>query len=272
MRPRHGIFAVLLALALAGALAFLLAPLAALLLQVPLRDLPGLLREAAVTSALLVSLKTNVIANLAILAIGTPAAYLMALGRFRGRPLLLTLIELPLVLPPAVAGIALLTAFGAFGLFGPTLADAGIVLPFTQAAVVLAVVFVAGPYYLRSAVSAFGAIDRDQLDAARDLGAGEGTVFRRVALPLAADGLRAGWALAFARGIGEFGATLLFAGSVERVTQTLPLAVYAQLDVNLDSAVAVGILLLAISGGVLLVAKLPPLWSPSAPSTAAGGW
>jgi molybdate transport system permease protein len=272
VRPRTGIFLGMLVLAAATTFLFLLAPIAALLLQVPVRDLPGLLRETAVTSALLVSLKTNLIANIIILAVGTPAAYLLALGRFRGRPALLTLLELPLVLPPAVAGIALLTAFGAFGLLGSTLADAGIFLPFTQAAVVIAVTFVAGPYYVRAAVSAFASLDRTQLDAARDLGASEGTIFRRIALPLAADGLRAGWALAFARGIGEFGATLLFAGSVERITETLPLAVYAQLDVNLDSAVAVGILLLAISGGVLLVAKLPPLWSPTTSSTPAGGW
>ncbi|MCX6392815.1 MAG: ABC transporter permease [Actinobacteria bacterium] len=272
MTHRAGIFRVLLVVTAIATFAFLLAPIAALLLQVPMRDLPGLLRETAVTSALLVSLKTNVIANVIILAVGTPAAYLLALGRFRGRPALLTLLELPLVLPPAVAGIALLTAFGAFGLFGSALTNAGIFLPFTQAAVVIAVTFVAGPYYVRAAVSAFAALDRNQLDAARDLGASEGTVFRRIALPLAADGLRAGWALAFARGIGEFGATLLFAGSVARVTETLPLAVYAQLDVNLDSAVAVGILLLAISGGVLLVAKLPPLWSPTGSSTPVGGW
>ena len=272
MTLRAGIFHGFLIVAAITTFAFLLAPIAALLLQVPVRDLPGLLRETAVTSALLVSLKTNVIANVIILAIGTPAAYLLALGRFRGRPALLTLLELPLVLPPAVAGIALLTAFGAFGLFGSTLTDAGIFLPFTQAAVVIAVTFVAGPYYVRAAVSAFATLERNQLDAARDLGASEGTVFRRIALPLAADGLRAGWALAFARGIGEFGATLLFAGSVARVTETLPLAVYAQLDVNLDSAVAVGILLLAISGGVLLISKLPPLWSPAAPSASGSGW
>lgn len=272
MRIRTGIFVGGLTLAVVATFLFLLAPIAALLLQVPVRELPGLLADTAVTSALVVSLKTNVIANLIIVLVGTPAAYLLALGRFRGRPALLTLLELPLVLPPAVAGIALLTAFGAFGLFGSALAGAGIVLPFTEAAVVIAVTFVAGPYYVRAAVSAFAALDRTQLDAARDLGASEGTVFRRIALPLAADGLRAGWALAFARGIGEFGATLLFAGSVQRITETLPLAVYAQLDVNLDSAVAVGILLLAISGGVLLVAKLPPLWSPSASSTPVGGW
>ena len=264
------LFTALLGIAAALAIAFLLLPIAALLLEVPAGDLPALLASAPVTSALVVSIKTNAIANALFLVIGTPAAYLLALRRFRGRGALLTLLELPVVLPPAVAGIALLTAFGAFGLLGPLLADRGVVLPFTQWAVVLAVLFVAAPFYLRAAVAAFAGLDRDQLDAARDLGAGEGAVFRRVALPLAADGLRAGWALAFARGMGEFGATLLFAGSVERVTQTLPLAVYAQLEVDLDAAIAVGVVLLAISGAVLLVAKLPPLWSPAPP--AADGW
>ncbi len=272
MNARTQLFRGVLTLALAITLLFLLIPIAALLLQVPVRELPALLRETAVTSALLVSLKTSLIANILFLAIGTPAAYLMALGRFRGRPLLLTLIELPLVLPPAVAGIALLTAFGAFGLLGSTLAQFGVVLPFTQAAVVIAVTFVAAPFYLRAAIAGFSALDRNQLDAARDLGASEAVVFRRIALPLAADALRAGWAMAFARGIGEFGATLLFAGSVASLTETLPLAVYAQLDVDFNSAVAVSILLLAISGGVLLVAKLPPLWSPAAPSSTVRGW
>jgi molybdate transport system permease protein len=171
-----------------------------------------------------------------------------------------------------VAGIALLTAFGARGLLGEWLAERGLVLPFTEAAVVLAVTFVAAPFFLRAATSAFVGLDANQLDAARDLGASEWTVFRRIALPLAADGLRAGWALAFARGAGEFGATLLFAGSVMRVTQTLPLAVYAQLGIELDAAIAIGVLLLALSAAVLLVAKLPPLWSPSRSSAPAGGW
>lgn len=244
-----------------------------MVIEVPPRDLPALLRSPEVVSALVVSLKTNAIANALILLVGTPAAYLLALRRFRGRALLLTLIELPLVLPPAVAGIALLTLFGALGLLGPLLAEHGIAIPFTQAAVVLAVTFVAAPFYLRSAISAFDGLDRHQLDAARDLGASEPAVFARIALPLAGDGLRSGWALAFARGAGEFGATLLFAGSVAGITETLPLAVYAQLDVGIDAAVAVGLLLLGLSGVVLLVAKLPPLWTPAGPRMAPPrGW
>lgn len=252
-----------LVVAAGAALVFLMVPIASMIVEVPPRDLPGLVRSPAVVDALVVSAKTNLIANALILGVGTPAAYLLALRRFRGRGLVLTLIELPVVLPPAVAGVALLTAFGALGLFGPLLAGRGIVLPFTQAAVVVAVTFVAAPFYLRAAVTAFQAVDPHQLDAARDLGAGEGLVFRRIALPLAADGLRAGWAVAFARGVGEFGATLLFAGSIQGITQTLSLAVYAQLEIDLDAAVAVGLLLLALSAVVLALAKLPPLWSPS---------
>ncbi len=251
-------------------LAFLALPLLALLTAVPIADLPGLLSRPAAVDAMVVTLRTNVVANVLILLIGTPAAYAIARHAFRGRGAVTTLIELPLVLPPAVAGIALLAAFGTQGLVGGALAERGIVLPFTEAAVILAITFVAAPFYLRAAISAFTALDRDHLDAARDLGASEWDVFRRIVLPLAADGLRAGWALAFARGIGEFGATLLFAGSVARVTQTLPLAVYAELAVDLDAAIALGILLLVISAVILLVSKLPPLFAPPRASGANG--
>lgn len=251
-------------------LAFLGLPIVALLTAVPPADLPTLLTSPAALDALWVSLETNLIANLLILTLGTPAAYLLARRDFRGKSMVLTLIELPLVLPPAVAGVALLAAFGTGGLLGTTLADRGIAIPFTTAAVVLAVAFVAAPFYLRAAISAFAAIDRSALEAARDLGASEGLVFRRIALPMAADGLRTGWAMAFARGAGEFGATLIFAGSIARVTETLPLAVYAELGVSLDAAIAIGVLLLALSGAVLIVAKLPTSWSPAAPTRAGG--
>lgn len=260
---------------LAGALAFvvlafLALPMIALVTAVPPRDLPPLLTSPAALDAIWVSLQTNLIANALILALGTPASYLLARRDFRGKSAVLTLIELPLILPPAVAGIALLAAFGSSGLIGGALGDRGIAIPFTTIAVVLAVSFVAAPFYLRAAISAFAAIDRSALEAARDLGASEGLVFRRIALPMAADGLRTGWALAFARGAGEFGATLIFAGSVARVTQTLPLAVYAELGVSLDAAIAIGILLLALSGAVLVVAKLPASWSPATPAGEGG--
>jgi molybdate transport system permease protein len=259
-------FGALLVTAAALALGFLLVPILAIFLQVAPAELLDAMRSDAAVDALLVTLETSLVANALILLIGTPAAYLIAGRRFRGRALLVTLVELPLVLPPAVAGLGLLVAFGRFGLLGDELGALGIELAFTQAAVVLAVVFVASPFYLRAAIAAFEAVDQDLVAAARTLGAGPGRTFLRVALPLAAGGLGAGWALAFARGIGEFGATIMFAGSLQGVTQTLSLAVYEQFDVDLDTALAIGAELVVVSAAVLLAVKLAPAWRRS-PST-----
>jgi len=155
------------------------------------------------------------------------------------------------VLPPAVAGIALLAAVGRGGLFGDSLANAGIVLPFSEWAVVLAVTFVASPFYVRQAINAFEAVDTGLVDAAHTLGASPARTFARVSLPLAAGGLATGWVLAFARGVGEFGATIVFAGNVRGRTQTLTLAIYDQLEANFDVAIALGIMLVVLSAGVL---------------------
>lgn len=256
--------------ALALALAFLMLPLVAIFLRVPPGDLLTRLDDPVTVDALLVTLRTTLIANVIIVVVGTPAAYVLGRRRFRGRSVALTLVELPLVLPPAVAGIALLAAFGRAGLLGQELSALGVTIPFTQAAVVMAVVFVAGPFYLRQGVAAFEAVDPAALDAARTLGASPARVFARVALPLAASGLAAGWALAFARGVGEFGATIIFAGSIEAVTQTLPLAVYAEFDRDFDAALAIGALLLLVSGAVLLAVKLIPQWARTASSSTSG--
>ncbi len=257
---RH-VFGAALVLCTAVALAFLVLPMLAIFLQVSPGTLVDQLTSQVVVDALLVTLKTSVIANVIILVIGTPAAYFMATRRFRGRPVVITLIELPLVLPPAVAGIGLLAAFGRVGLLGDELGAFGLSLPFTQAAVVLAVIFVASPFYLRQAIASFEAVDPNLVAAARTLGARPWRAFWRVALPLAAGGLAAGWALAFARGVGEFGATIIFAGSFQGVTQTLPLAIYAQLNVNFDTALAIGALLIAFSAALLLAVKLVPSWT-----------
>jgi molybdate transport system permease protein len=171
-----------------------------------------------------------------------------------------TLVELPLVLPPAVAGIGLLVAFGRAGLLGGEIEALGIDIAFTKAAVVLAVTFVASPFYLRTAIAAFDAVDPTLPAAARTLGAGRGRVFLRVMLPLARGGLGAGAALAFARGLGEFGATIMFAGSLQGVTQTLSLAIYEQFDVDFTVALAISALLIAISAAVLLSVKLASRW------------
>jgi molybdate transport system permease protein len=256
-------FTALLALCLGTALAFLAVPVVALFTQVPLGDVPHLLRDPAVRDTLAVTFRTNLVANAVILGIGTPAAYLLGTRRFRGRGMLITVVELPLVLPPAVAGIGLLAAFGAGGLFGDDLQRAGIVLPFTEWAVVIAVVFVASPFYLRQAIAAFESVDTDLTDAARTLGASPRRTFVRIALPLAAGGLAAGWVLAFARGIGEFGATIMFAGNVRRETQTVTLAIYEQLELNFDVALSLGILMVLLSAFVLISYKLLSAWRRS---------
>jgi molybdate transport system permease protein len=160
------------------------------------------------------------------------------------------------VLPPAVAGLALLVAFGRLGLLGSTLDALGINLAFTQAAVVIAIVFVASPFYLRGAIAGFEAVDETMLDVAGTLGAGPVRRMLEIAVPLASSGLGAAAAVAFARGIGEFGATILFAGSFQGSTQTLPLAVYSLFDANVDQAVAIGVLLVIISAAILLSSKL----------------
>jgi molybdate transport system permease protein len=263
------LFNALLALAAGVALAFLALPLIALFAEVPLRSVPDLLRDPAVRDAIAVTLRTNVIANALIIVVGTPVAFLLATKRFRGRVLAITLVELPLVMPPAVAGIALLAAFGAGGLLGKPLGEAGIVLPFTEWAVVMAVTFVASPFYVRQAISAFESVDPLLVDAARTLGSSPARTFLRISLPLAAAGLLAGWVLAFARGVGEFGATIVFAGNVRGETQTLTLGIYEQLDANFDIALSIGILLVLLSATVLLSYKLLSSWRRSSSTSPA---
>jgi molybdate transport system permease protein len=259
----RSLFQGVLVLATGVALAFLLLPLVALFLRVPLADLLDGLTTPAARDALLVSLKTSLIAHVIIVGVGTPVAYLLGTHAFRGRRLLVAAIEVPLVLPPAVAGIALLAAFGRRGLLGDELEFLGISLPFTQAAVVIAIVFVASPFYIRQGIAAFAAVDRRLLDASRTLGRGPAATFAHVAVPLAAGGLGAGSSLAFARGLGEFGATIIFAGSFRGETQTAPLAIYAQLDLDFDTALALGALLVLVSLAVLAVATLLPSWTRS---------
>ena len=270
-------FEVLAAIAAGLAVAFLTLPLIALFVRIPPGELVSQLGEPAVRDALLVSVKTTLMAHVVVLLVGTPAAYLLATRDFRGRRAVLTALELPLVLPPAVAGLALLAAFGRQGLLGDELGALGLSIPFTQLAVVLAVIFVSSPFYLRWAVSAFSAVDPQLLDASRTLGAGPARTFRRVALPLAASGLGAASSLAWARGLGEFGATIMFAGSFPGETRTLPLAVYAEFDRDFDVALSIGALLVVTSLAVLVSIRLLLSWNrspstsplPSAPSSSA---
>jgi molybdate transport system permease protein len=238
------------------ATAFLLLPIVALITYQPASELITNFGSQVAVDAIAVSVKTNAFAFALMIVFGTPFAYVLARSQFPGRRLVITLVELPLVMPPAVAGLGLLVAFGTLGLLGHTLSALGIDLAFTQAAVVMAIVFVASPFYLRGAIAAFEAVDQTLIDVAGTLGAGPLRRMLRIAVPLAGGGLGAAAAVAFARGIGEFGATILFAGSLQGRTQTLALAVYGLFDANLDQAVAIGVLLIIVSAVILLTSKL----------------
>jgi molybdate transport system permease protein len=253
---RRGWFFALLAAALALALTFLTLPVAAVFTDTGPGRLWSSLGDGESLDALRLSLETTAIAVVIIVLIGTPAAYLLATRSFPGRALVVTLIELPLVMPPAVAGIALLAALGPHGILGGPIRDAGIQLVLQTAGVVVALTFVAAPFYLRQAQAAFAALERNWLDASRTLGAGEGETFLRIAVPGARAGLATGLALAWGRALGEFGATLMFAGSFRGITQTVPLAIYDRFASNFDAALALSAVLVAVSAALLLTVKL----------------
>src|SRR4051794_22737127 len=244
-------------------LAFLVLPIAALFTRVPLGQLVHQLSNPVVRDALRISFETSLVAQALILLVGTGPAYLVGTRQFPGRAAVVTLVELPLVLPPAVAGVGLLVAFGRFGLLGGTFSALGIDVAFNAAAVTMAVAFVAAPLYVRQAIAAFQSVDGNVVAASRTLGAGPLRTFFRVVLPLARHGLAAGAALSLARGLGEFGATIMFAGSLQGVTQTLPLAIYAQFDSDFDVAVAISALLVIVTAAILLSLKLTALWPSS---------
>lgn len=251
----RGTFRAGLVLAVAACLAFLGLPLLAVFLDVPPQDLLASLDDPAATDALRLSLQTSVLALALVVLVGTPAAWALATRRFRGRALCITLVELPLVVPPAVAGIALLAALGPRGLLGGAIENAGVVLVLQTAGVVVALTFVASPFYVRAAIAAFEGVDRGLLEAARTLGASEARTFLRIAIPVARPALLAGGALAWGRALGEFGATLMFAGSFRGVTQTAPLAIYERFGTDFDGALALSAVLIAASAALLLVVK-----------------
>ena len=239
--PSRRLFDVALVAATALALTFLLLPLVAIFLRVPLGELVAAARDRDVAvDALVVTLETNAIAQALILLVGTPTAYFIASRRFRGRALAITLDRAAARPPSGRRGASPCSPRSAgsgcsastFDVLGVTVSTG------TKAAVVLAVAYVASPFYIRGAIASFEALDQPLLDASRTLGAGPARTFFRIALPLAAKGLGAAAALSFARGIGEFGATIMFAGSLQGVTQTLSLAIYAQFDLDFDVALA----------------------------------
>jgi molybdate transport system permease protein len=256
MRARSLAFRALLVASLAVAIAFLTLPIVAIFADAGPGELVASLDDPEAREALWLSLKTTVIALAIIVVVGTPAAYLLATREFRGRALVTTLIELPLVLPPAVAGIALLAAFGPEGIFGGALEGAGIELVLQTAGVVVALTFVAAPFYVRQAEAAFAATDPALIDAARTLGASEARAFARVAIPCAGPGITAGLALAWGRALGEFGATLMFAGSFTGITETVPLAIFSTFARDFTGALALSAVLVAVSAALLLSVKL----------------
>jgi molybdate transport system permease protein len=207
--------------------------------------------------ALGLSMATTALTMVIVIALGTPLAFLLARRRFPGSAAIEALVDLPIVLPPAVAGIALLVAFGRNGLVGRWLAEGGVTVGFTTIAVVMAQVFVSAPFYVIAARGGFARVDGDVEAAAADLGATPGQVFRTVTLPLIAPSLIAGAVLAWARALGEFGATIMFAGSFPGVTQTMPLAIYGRFGAgDMSTALLLSVVLLLASLMVLLGVRI----------------
>lgn len=238
-----------------GLLAFLVIPVVALFVTgSPTAWLAGL-RHPITAPALLLSMVTTALSLSVLVAFGTPLAWWLGRSEARIARLVETVVQLPIVVPPAVAGLALLLAFGRRGLFGSLLEGLGIDIAFSTIAVVLAQVFVAAPFYIQAATAAFAGVDENLLVVARTLGASPATVLFRVALPLARRGLIAGAALAWARALGEFGATLMFAGNLSGRTQTLPLAVYTALESDLRAAQALAVILVVIALAIIIVLR-----------------
>lgn len=234
---------------------FLSTPIAVLGLHTLQSQAWQTLGGSVVLDAIYVSLLSTTITVLLAILFGTPLAYVLARWRFTGRRTLNVLIELPIVLPPAVAGLALLLAFGSEGVFGPLLEQINITLPFTIAAVVIAQTFVAAPFYMRAAQVGFQGVARDIEDAARVDGADGTALFFFVTMPLSARALAAGLVLCWARALGEFGATILFAGSLQGATQTMPLLIYNIIERDIDAAITTGFLLVCLALVALLISQ-----------------
>jgi len=244
-------------IAAAVVVAFVALPVLAILVRVVVTgDLVAALGRPIVVDALRLSAFTTMSSLALALVLGTPLAYLLARRRFVARSLVETLVELPMVLPPAVAGIGLLLAFGRRGILGEPLSSVGLNVAFTTAAVVLAQLFVAAPFYVRAARSAFADIDPELETVSRTLGVSDWGTFWRVTVPVALPSLVGGAVMCWARALGEFGATIMFAGSFQGRTQTMPLAIYAALESDLDAALVLSAILVIISFGVLIALRL----------------
>ncbi|HUV28486.1 MAG TPA: ABC transporter permease [Anaerolineales bacterium] len=236
-------------------LIFLSLPILALFLRISPADLLENLRQPEVLQAIALSLGTTLISTMIIILAGTPLAYSQARGQFRFSRLVDTLIDLPLVLPPAVAGVALLMAFGRRGILGGVLDDLGIHIAFTPIAVIIVQVFVAAPFYIKSAALGFSNIDQELEQSAALDGASSPQIFRFLTIPLSWSALLGGSVMSWARALGEFGATIIFAGNFPGRTQTMPLAIYIGFELNLDIAITLSVVLILLSFLALFVAK-----------------
>lgn len=236
-------------------LLFMVVPLLALIFRIQPAMLWENLASMQVQQAVRLSLTTATVSTLLTLLLGTPVAILLGRHRFRGRELIDTLLDLPMILPPAVAGIALLMAFGRRGLVGAYLADAGIEIGFSSVAVVMAQMFVAAPFYIKAAIAGFASVDAELEQAAALDGATRRDIFRYITVPLAWTSLFGGTVMTWARALGEFGATIIFAGNFPGRTQTMPLAIYIGFELDLDVALTLSVILLSTSFLVLFVVK-----------------
>ena len=234
---------------------FILLPLAALLMKVPYQDIFKSIQDQQVRRAIQLSLVTSLFSVLVTILFGTPVAYLLARSRRRTVTLIDTIIDLPTILPPAVAGVALLIAFGRRGMFGAWLADIGITLPFTQAAVIMAQTFVASPFYVKAAAIGFSGIRTELLEASALDGASRWQTFWHVTIPLARRSILSGAVMTWARALGEFGATIIFAGNFPGRTQTMPLAIYVGFEIDLSTALLLSFILICFSFLTLIAVK-----------------
>jgi len=261
----------LLAAALIIALAL---PLVALMLSASPDDIRRGVAHPLFAQALWLSARTTLLSLLITVVAGTPLAFWLATTSARAARMIEVLVELPIVIPPAVVGVALLQTFGRQGLLGPVLEGAGIVVPFTERAVLLAQIVVSAPFFVQGAANAFRKIDLDTVTVARTLGASPAVAFLRVAIPIALPGLLVGASLCWARSLGEFGATLLFAGNMTGRTQTMPLAIFTALESDVRVAVVFSLVLAALGAVLLLLLRVAPLlWAgrdPVAGSAADG--
>ncbi|NTV27898.1 MAG: molybdate ABC transporter permease subunit [Methanothrix sp.] len=236
-------------------MAFIALPVIALFLKSPLDKTLGSLYDPMVLDALRLSLTTSTLTTIVVVITGTPIAYVSARFHYFGKELADSLIDLPVIMPPAVAGIALLVAFGRMGIVGHYLNAFGISIAFTTLAVIMAQVFVSSPFYIRQARTSFEDVDLAFENAARTLGASRAYTFFYVILPIAMNGLISGAIMAFARSLGEFGATIMFAGNFQGRTQTMPLAIYTAMQGDLDVSLCLSIILVAISFVVIVLVK-----------------